>query len=111
MVYNSDTEPVSERYLKVLVDNQSSNCGSVYIVQTDIKDNETGKKVLVIPSIIPNTDNQINNVDMVSDFGSSYSDYRYKVRIEGTNNQVVYGRAALRQGDDLSILEAEDELF
>lgn len=111
MVYNSDTKPVTEQYLKVWVNNQSGNYGSVYIVQTDASDRETGKSTLAIASIRPNTDNQIKNVDMISKFGANYANYRYKVRIEGTNNEVVYGRVALRQGDDLSTLAMEDELY
>ena len=111
MVYNSDTKPVTEQFLKVWVNNQCDNCGSVYIVQTDAFDHETGKSTLVIASIIPNTDNQINNIDMISGFGGDYAKYRYKVRIEGTNNEAVCGRVALRQGVDLSALAVEDKLY
>ncbi len=112
MVYNSDTKPVTQQYLKVWVNNQSSGYGSVYIVQTDSADRETGKSALAIANLLPNTDNQIKNVDMVSKFGSSYANYRYKVRIEGANNYALYGRVATRQGDDLSTLATEEtELY
>ncbi len=107
MVFTSNTYLVDKPYLGVWVNNQSEYSGILYIIQTDYRDEETGKDTLVT-GIVPVTTNQVGIVNMISAFGADYKDYRYKVCIEGSNNFPVNGEIIVCEADSREDLFADE---